>query len=137
MYSAPQVRRMAHSINNDELLWLTLCGFLSAWCFCWAVFSSKFNSPLYVRQTIFAIWAGLAHRWVYDLETLGTPYITAVSLLALTSYLPYAFWGLRPDQLFKKMKDEYKARKNAEPAIVAVPNSPPEASPAKAENKVA
>lgn len=137
MKTAPQISLAAARISNDELFWIILCGFIASAYFCWAVFSSKFNPPLYVRQTIFAIWTGLAHRWIYDLETLGTPYLTAVSLLALTSYLPYAFWGLRPDQLFKQIQDEYKARKNAEPAVVTVPEPAPEVSPASAESKVA
>lgn len=124
MYSAPQVRRMAHNINNAELLWLTLCGLLSTWCLCWAVFSSEFKPSLYVRQIIFAIWSALGHRWLYGLETPGTMYLTVISIAALTSYLPYAFWGLRPDQLYSKVKEEYKTRKNAQPAVVTVPEPP-------------
>jgi hypothetical protein len=121
--SAPQVSLVASRINPDEMFWLILAGSGVLFVLCWAIFSSPFNPSLYVRQSIFIIWTGLAHRWFYGLEIPGTPYLTAISLLALTSYLPFAFWGLRPDQLFSKIKDEYQEKKNTRPAVVEVPVS--------------
>ena len=121
MKSAPQISLAAARFSNDEILWLFLASFPVLFVFCWAVFSSPFNPSLYVRQSIFLIWTVLVHRWFYGLEAIGTPFLTTVSLVALTSYLPFAFWGLRPDQLFKRALDEYTARKKAEPAVQMVP----------------
>jgi len=118
MLQAPQVAHMATRVNIDEGIWLALGGLITLFMFSWSVFSSEFNPSLYVRQGIFIIWTGLTHRWIYGLEALGTPFLTTVSLIALTSYLPFAFWGLRPDQLYIKIKDEINAKKNARPAVV-------------------
>jgi hypothetical protein len=107
-----------------EVIWFGLFCFPVAFGYLWAVFSSPLNPALYIRQTIFIIWTALLHRWSYGLETFGTPYATVISLLALTSYLPFALWGLRPDQLFMKLIDDYKARKNADTEYQEVPIPP-------------
>jgi hypothetical protein len=114
MKSAPHVSLVTSRLNDNEIFWLSLMAGLTLFVFCWAIFSSPFNPSLYVRQTIFFIWTGLAHRWFYGLEHIGTPLLAYVSLVSLTSYLPFAFWGIRPDQLFNKIREEYNTRKIAE-----------------------
>ncbi len=116
------------SLSRDEAIWLGLCGFPALFVLCWAIFTSDFNMSLYMRQAIFAIWTGLLHRLGYGLEAIGTTYITTVSFLALTSYLPFAFWGLRPDQVFKKVKEGYDIKKNTTDAVIKI--APPSQSEA-------
>lgn len=118
MLDAPSIKLTTASFSEAEILWLILFALPPLFWSLWTIFSSVFNPALYVRQAIFVIWTGLAHRWACGLEIFGTPYLTAVSLIALTSYLPFAFWGLRPDQLFSKLQDEYRFRKEAGPPVV-------------------
>jgi hypothetical protein len=116
-----------YTIKNEEIFWLALEGFIVLFVGCWAVFSSPFNPALYVRQGVFAIWTALLHRLGYGLESLGSTYFTVVSFIALTSFLPFAFTGLKNEQLFRKWKEEYESKKKSktkyasEPAVVSLP----------------
>ena len=124
----PHLSVIFYRLTAAEELWLFLAGLLILFVFSWAVFSSPFSPALYVRQTVFIVWTGLLHRLAYGLETLGTTYITAVSFLALSSFLPFAFTGKTVPQLFNQIKDDYQARKNAEPAIIEIQKNEPNAA---------
>lgn len=121
MSMQPHVMVIFHSVSRSEGFWLALAGFTALFVFAWAILSGPFNPALYVRQSVFIVWIGLLHRLAYGLESLGTMYITTVSFIALSSFLPFAFTGLTVPQLFSKLKDDYKTRKNAEPAVVEIP----------------
>lgn len=121
--SQPHIAVIFYRVQRNEVVWLTLQAFVILFIACWAVFSSPFNLSLYVRQTVFIIWTGLLHRLGYGLETLGSTYFTVVSFLALTSFLPFAFTGLKIEQLFRKMKEDYESNKSTEPAVVSIPAS--------------
>lgn len=112
------------TVQSSEIIWLVLETFIILFAACWAIFSSPFNPSLYVRQIVFAIWTALLHRLGYGLESLGSTYFTVVSFVALTSFLPFAFTGLKIEQLFKKWKDDYESNKKmkyaAEPAVVSI-----------------
>lgn len=116
------------TLKSSEIIWLALEIFIVLFAACWAIFSSPFNPSLYVRQTVFAIWTALLHRLGYGLESLGTTYFTVVSFAALTYFLPFAFTGLRIEQLFSKWKDDYESNKKmdkkikfaTEPAVVSI-----------------
>jgi len=105
-----------NNLQRPEMIWVGLMGFLLFFVSCWAVFSSGFNFVLYVRQSVFVMWTCLLHRLSYGLEVFGTPYLTGISIIALISFLPFAFTGFRPDQLYKQYKDD-KAL-TAHPAII-------------------
>lgn len=124
MSMQPHIQVIFHNVSRSEGFWLALAGFSALFVFAWAVLSSPFNPALYVRQTIFIIWTGLLHRLGYGLETLGTMYITTVSFLALSSFLPFAFTGMTIPQLFNRLKDDYQSRKTREPAVVEIPPKP-------------
>lgn len=110
-----------YKIHRAELIWLILGAFIMLFVASWAVFSSSFNPALYIRQIIFVIWTGLLHRLSYGLESLGTTYFTIVSFIALTSFLPFAITGLKVEQLFRKLKEDYESGKKSEPAVISVP----------------
>lgn len=112
-----------YTVQRSEIIWLALEVFIILFVACWAVFSSPFNPSLYVRQAVFVIWTALLHRLGYGLETLGSTYFTVVSFIALTSFLPFAFTGLKIDQLFRKLKEDYESSKKTEPAVVSISNS--------------
>jgi hypothetical protein len=107
-----------YKLTPKEIVWLILMGFPVLFSFFWAVFSSPFNPSLYVRQAIFIIWTGLLHRLFYGLEILGSAYFTVVSFIALTSFLPFAFTGLKIEELFKRWKSEYNEKKQQHPPVV-------------------
>lgn len=115
----PHVSVIFYKLQRSEVIWVGLIGFIFVFVAFWAVLSSPFHPALYVRQGVFVIWTGLLHRLLYGLEILGTTYFTVVSFIALTSFLPFAFTGLKIDQLFARFKDEYKAKKaEKRPAII-------------------
>lgn len=107
-----------YEIQRSEVIWLGLAAFFVLFAASWAVFSGPFSPALYIRQTVFMIWTGLLHRLGYGLETLGSTYFTVVSFIALTSFLPFAFTGLKTEQLFRKLKEDYESGKKSEPAVV-------------------
>jgi len=117
------VEVILYTLQSSEIFWLVLAGFILLFVACWAVFSTPFNPSLYVRQMIFAIWTALLHRLGYGLEILGSTYFTLVSFVALTSFLPFAFTGLKIEQLFKSWKEEYESNKKSEPAVVSLSSS--------------
>jgi len=108
------VRQLRHVLNRDEIIWLVLASIAVLFILSWAVFSSEFNPRLYIRQVVIAIWTALIHRLVYGLEIPGTTYFTAVSIIALVSFLPFALTGLKAEELFVKLKDDYKSSKEPE-----------------------
>lgn len=116
--SQPHVSVIFYKLQRSEGVWLALELFMILFVACWAIFSSPFNPSLYVRQAVFMIWTGLLHRLGYGLETLGTTYFTIVSFIALTSFLPFAFTGLKIEQLFNKLKEDYESNKKTEAAVV-------------------
>lgn len=116
LYQQPAMVALAYNISRSEALWLGLAGFMVLFVGSWAIFSSEFHPALYVRQGVFIIWTGLLHRLTYGLETLGTTYFTVVSFIALTSFLPFAFTGLKIEQLFAEWMKQAQAQKR--PAIV-------------------
>jgi hypothetical protein len=122
MFMQSHVAVLLYKIGEDEALWLGLAGFIFLFVLAWAIFSSPFNPALYVRQIVFIIWTGLLHRLAYGLETLGTTYFTAVSFIALTSFLPFAFTGLKIEELFQRLKDDYQAKKNTNSAFIESPH---------------
>lgn len=116
LMNQPHTSVIFYRLQRSEIIWIALLGFIVLFVASWAIFSSPLNSALYVRQGVFIIWTGLLHRLAYGLETLGTTYFTVVSFIALTSFLPFAFTGFKIEQLFARIKDEYKANKR--PAVV-------------------
>lgn len=109
--STPHISVLTYSVKRDELIWICLEVALILFVFSWAVFSSPFNPVLYGRQFIFGIWTVLSHRLLYGLESLGTPFFNTVSLIFLTGSLPFAFTGLRIDQLYKRYKEKRQSQK--------------------------
>ncbi len=95
-----------YDLQRSEIIWLGLQSFPLFFAACWAVFSSEFNLTLYIRQIIFVGWTCLLHRLSYGLEELGTPYLMTISFLALIFFLPYAFSGLRPDQMWNQYQEK-------------------------------
>lgn len=114
MFANPLIRQLSYTISKDKIIWVVLAAFPILFMLSWAVFSSAFNPRLYVRQTVLIIWAALLHRLAYGLEVLGTTYFTVVSFIALTSFLPFAITGLKIEELFNRIKDDYKERREAE-----------------------
>ena len=114
MMSNPLIRQLGYNLNKDRVLWLVLAAFPVLFLLSWAVFSSAFNPRLYIRQIVLIIWSALLHRLCYGLEVMGTTYFTVVSFIALTSFLPFALTGMKIEELFNKLKDDYKERRESE-----------------------
>lgn len=128
LYQQPAMIAISRSISRSEILWLGLAGFIVLFMASWAIFSSPFNVSLYVRQGVFVMWTGLVHRLSYGLEVLGTPYFNIIAFIALTSFLPFAFTGLKNGELFSKWKNDYQASQSvkgtiSEQAFVEVPKA--------------
>lgn len=108
-----------YDLQRSEIIWLGLQAFPLLFAACWAVFSSEFNLTLYIRQIVFVGWTCLLHRLSYGLEGFGTPYLMTISFAALISFLPYAFFGLRPDQIWNQyQKKKAEAAKKQHAAVV-------------------
>lgn len=116
--SQPGLAVITGNLQRPEEIWVILMAFLLLFISCWAVFSSAFNPVLYIRQVVFVAWTCLLHRLSYGLEELGTSYVTTISFGALVSFLPFAFTGLRPDQLWVKYKANKELQAIQHPAVI-------------------
>lgn len=114
----PGVSVMFYDLGRPEQIWVGLLGFVVFFVGSWAVFSSPFNPVLYIRQAVFIMWACLLHRLSYGLEVFGTPYLTTISVIALFSFIPFAFTGKRPDQLYEEYKIRKASELQAHPAVI-------------------
>jgi hypothetical protein len=112
--SLPRIGVIFYKLQRDELILIGLVAFFFVFALCWSIFSSPFNLQLYLRQSIFAAWTGLLHRLSYGLDTLGSTYPATLLFMGLTLCLPYAFMGLRLDQVWEKIKENHEAKKSAE-----------------------
>ena len=119
MSNQPHIAVIFHRLTKPEIFWIVLAAFSALFMLAWSTLSSNFNPALYARQMIVAGWTFILHRIAYGLTALGSPDFYIPAFVALSVFLPFAVTGLRIDDFFKKLKEDYETKKQAEAAMVA------------------